>query len=83
MSMELVGCKSRIEKTLLGLEGLAVAEWNKEKKEVTVFHDPKILGIEKMQQSLLAVGHDIGDEMATEKAYKNLPPCCKYKREVK
>lgn len=76
-------CKSRIEKTLLGLDGLAIAEWNKEKKEVTVFHDPKKLSVDQMQESLLAVGHDTGDEMATEKAYKNLPPCCKYKREVK
>ena len=76
-------CKSRIEKTLLGLDGLAIAEWDKEKKEVTVFHDPKQLSVEKMQQSLLAVGHDTGDDMATDKAYKSLPPCCKYKREVK
>ncbi|ARN78711.1 heavy metal transporter [Nonlabens spongiae] len=76
-------CKSRIEKTLLGLDGLAVAEWDKEKKEVTVFHDPKRLSVEQMQQSLLAVGHDTDDDMATDKAYKNLPPCCKYKREVK
>ncbi len=74
-------CKSRIEKTLLGLGGVAIAEWDQEKKEVTVFHDPKTRSIEQMQQSLLEVGHDTGDEMATDKAYKSLPPCCKYKRE--
>lgn len=73
-------CKSRIEKTLLGLEGIATAQWDQDKKEVTVFHDPQALTKEQMQQSLLEVGHDTGDEMATDNAYKSLPPCCKYKR---
>lgn len=75
-------CKSRIEKTLLNMEGIALANWDQKSKTVTVTYDPKTVKKNNMQKAVAAAGHDTKNTIATDEDYNNLPPCCNYKREV-
>jgi len=76
-------CKSRIEKTLLNVPGVAIANWDQKSKTVTVFHDPSTVSKKEMQKAVADVGHDTKDIKADNKDYDSLPPCCNYKRESK
>ncbi|MGB5983605.1 MAG: heavy-metal-associated domain-containing protein [Nonlabens sp.] len=76
-------CKSRIEKTLLNVQGVAVANWDQKSKTVTVLHDPSTVSKKEMQHAVAGAGHDTKNVMADDQDYNSLPPCCNYKRESK
>jgi len=73
-------CETRIENAINELEGVVWADWELETMELTVKFDPSIISLEEIKQKAAAVGHDTDDVRATEKAYENLHPCCKYER---
>ena len=76
-------CKTRIEKAANAVDGVEKAEWDKEKKELTVTYNPEITNIETIEKEVAAVGHDTDNVKATDEVYNDLHSCCKYDRPEK
>lgn len=73
-------CKERIE-SAVDVKGVKYAEWNKKTKILTVTYKPSVISIDEIKKRIIQVGHDVDSLKADEKAYQQLPQCCKY-REV-
>ncbi|TYA74876.1 heavy-metal-associated domain-containing protein [Seonamhaeicola marinus] len=82
-SMEVDGvcmmCKSRIEKASLNTKGVKSAIWNVKTHELRLIYDERKTNLEKIESSILAVGHDVKDKKATDEAYNSVHPCCRYR----
>ena len=74
------GCKKRIEKAALGVDGVSLAEWDKETKMIKVTMDEQV-NIATVASSIEAIGHDTEFNKAIQTAYDDLPGCCQYDRE--
>jgi hypothetical protein len=44
-------------------------------------HNTLSLSLEKIKESIVAVGHDTKDIKAKDEVYNNIDPCCKYRDE--
>ena len=73
-------CETRIEKAINEMEGVFWSDWELETLELTVKYDPNIVTLEQIKEKAAKVGHDTDEVRATEEAYENLHPCCKYER---
>ncbi|WP_299060061.1 heavy-metal-associated domain-containing protein [uncultured Polaribacter sp.] len=77
-------CKKRIETAALKSKGVKFAMWNVKTHQLNVIMDERKTDVETIQQSILAVGHDVFDVndkklLATKNAYSSVHPCCKYR----
>jgi Cu(I)/Ag(I) efflux system membrane fusion protein len=72
-------CKTRIEKTALGIDGVTRAEWDIDTKVLTLQFDSAKTKLEAISAELAKVGHDTDRDKADDKVYNALPPCCKYR----
>ena len=72
-------CKTRIEKAALEVAGIKEANWDVEKKLLSVNTDPQQYNQDILQQAMAAVGHDTENYTATDEAYESLHNCCKYR----
>ena len=90
ISMEVDGicgmCKKRIETAALKTKGVKFAIWSVETHQLNVIMDERKTDVAKIQQNILAVGHDVfglneTKLEASEEAYNNVHPCCKYRDE--
>lgn len=73
-------CKTRIEKAARAA-GATFAEWNIDKKELTVKYASTSTNAAKIKESIANAGHDTPGFKASDKAYNNLHECCKYDRD--
>lgn len=73
-------CKARIEKATSTVTGVASATWDVDTKMLTVKYDKELTDENIIEKAAAAVGHDTEGTRATNEAYDNLHPCCKYKR---
>jgi len=73
-------CETRIEKAAKGVDGVKEAEWDKEKKELTITFDPDVTNLETIEKEIAAVGHDTESVKAKDEIYEALHSCCKYDR---
>lgn len=73
-------CKTRIEKTANGMEGVSDAVWDKESNALTVNLDSKV-EVSEVHKLIASVGHDTDKITAPDDVYNALPGCCHY-REV-
>lgn len=73
-------CKARIEKAAIGVEGVSNAVWDVDTKTLSVSYDTAQTSTEDIEKATAAVGHDTKSVQATDEAYANLHPCCKYER---
>lgn len=71
-------CKDRIEKAIK-IKGLKNGEWDVESKLLTVTYDPIKTSLQKIQNRVVAVGHDIETKKANISVYEALPACCHYR----
>jgi len=71
-------CKTRIEKAAK-IEGVTKAEWDKQKKMLTLSYIPSTVSADQVQKKIAAAGHDTGNYRADDKVYNSLPACCKYR----
>jgi len=71
-------CKPRIE-AAAGGRGVQSATWHAETKMLTLTYDPSKTTIQKIQQRIIDVGHDVGDKKAENVVYDALPACCAYR----
>ena len=73
-------CKKRIETAALKVDGVQSAVWNENSKKLSVKYSVhKREAIDEVERKISAVGHDAGNEKATDEAYKSLPECCQYR----
>jgi copper chaperone CopZ len=73
-------CETRIEKAAKGVEGVNLAEWDKETKLIEVTFNPELTSKDKIQEAIAEVGHDTPLHRADNEVYEKLPGCCKYER---
>lgn len=73
-------CESRIEKATKSVEGVTMADWDKESKMMKVTFDSETTNIHKVHMAIAKVGHDTEMHKADDKVYAALPGCCLYDR---
>ncbi|WP_276484804.1 TonB-dependent receptor domain-containing protein [Paraflavitalea pollutisoli] len=71
-------CKNRIENAAKG-KGVHSATWDIESKLLTLTFLPGKTSVEKVQNRIVAVGHDLETRKAKDVAYNQLPKCCYYR----
>lgn len=74
-------CKAKIESAATKA-GATNANWSDETYMLVVNYDESKTNVMDIEKSVAAVGYDTQDVKATEAAYKKLPKCCQYKRDV-
>ncbi|WP_163707567.1 heavy-metal-associated domain-containing protein [Mangrovibacterium lignilyticum] len=73
-------CEKTIEKAALSVEGVSVADWNKETKQIEVTFDDAKTDVHKVHMAIAKSGYDTDMHKATAEAYEALPGCCQYDR---
>ena len=76
-------CKNTIEKAANGVEGVASANWDVDKKKIDVSFDDTKTDAMAIHKAIAASGYDTEKVAGSEDAYKNLPGCCQYDHEMK
>lgn len=71
-------CKHRIENAAKG-KGVNSAIWDVDAKILTLDFNPKRTTIAKVEDRIVAVGHDLENKKADDNVYKALPECCLYR----
>jgi len=72
-------CKMRIEKAALGVKGVKYALWDIPSHQLSLIIDERKTDPMKIKTAIVAVGHDTKELKATEEAYDEVHPCCKYR----
>ena len=71
-------CKTRIE-SALKIKGVKMGVWDVDTKMLTLEYDTSQISIDKIQNKILSVGHDLVGKKAKDNIYKQLPECCHYR----
>lgn len=74
-------CKMRIEKAALGVNGVKYALWDIPTHQLSLVMDERKTNTMEIKSALVAVGHDTKELKATQEAYDNIHPCCKYRED--
>ncbi|SFZ93069.1 Copper chaperone CopZ [Flaviramulus basaltis] len=75
-------CKNTIEKAANGVEGVANANWDVDKKKIDVSFDEAKTDVIAIHKAIAASGYDTEKVAANDEAYKGLPGCCQYDHEM-
>lgn len=75
-------CKARIEGAV-DVKGVMQANYANETQKLRIKYAPEKIQKEKIEQLILAKGHDINGKKASDSAYNQLPPCCRYRTAAK
>ena len=73
-----VQCKDRIENAVKG-KGVKTASWDVDSKQLLLVYNPSKIALEKIQNKIVAVGHDLENKKAKNVVYNALPQCCHYR----
>jgi len=71
-------CKGRIEDALK-LKGISKAIWDVDTKLLSIQFDAKKISLDKIENTIVAVGHDLVNKKAKDFIYQDLPDCCHYR----
>lgn len=74
-------CKMRIEKAALGVPGVKYASWDIPTHQLSLVVDERKTNSMKVKSAIAEVGHDTKELKATEEAYDQIHPCCKYRED--
>lgn len=74
-------CKERIEKAALNVKGVKYASWDIPTHQLSVIMDERKTDAMQIKTAIVGVGHDTKELKATEEAYNNVHPCCKYRED--
>ncbi len=74
-------CKSTIEEAVKSLNGVNVADWNVETKQMHVSFNIDKVSLDKIHKTIAAAGYDTEKVKGDDNAYDKLPECCQYTRE--
>ncbi len=72
-------CKATIETAAKSVEGVSVADWNAENKELHLHFDPQQTNVDAISKAIAKVGYDTDKDQADQATYDALPACCKYR----
>jgi copper chaperone CopZ len=75
-------CKKTIEKAANGVEGVASANWDVDKKKIDISFDDTKTDAMAIHKAIAASGYDTEKVAGDEESYKNLPDCCQYDHEM-
>jgi copper chaperone CopZ len=75
-------CKSTIEKAANNVDGVASANWDKDKKKIDVSFDNSKTDEMAIHNAIAESGYDTEKVAGSEEAYENLPDCCKYDHDM-
>ncbi|MDF1673518.1 MAG: heavy metal-associated domain-containing protein [Vicingaceae bacterium] len=70
-------CKQRLEKAMAYEKGIKSSKLDVESATLTVVFKPNKTTPDKIRTSISKTGYDADKIKAEEKAYNNLPDCCK------
>ena len=73
-----IQCKERIEKAAKG-KGVKSAKWDIDSKQLSLVYDLSLVSLDKIENRIIAVGHDLENKKAKNSVYKGLPSCCHYR----
>lgn len=73
-------CKRTIEGSLINVNGVSKASWDKETKMMKVTFDESIITLKEIKQKIADVGYDSDELSASSEAYNKLAGCCQYER---
>lgn len=73
-------CERTIEGSLKNVDGVALADWDKETDQMTVSFNPEVITLDAIKQKIADVGYDSDTHRAKDEVYNNLPGCCQYER---
>lgn len=73
-----VMCKDRIE-GILKVKGVKTAGWDIDTKQLSLVYNPSIITLDKIENRIVAIGHDLEIKKAKNIIYSQLPPCCHYR----
>jgi outer membrane receptor for ferrienterochelin and colicins len=71
-------CKSRIE-TAVKSKAVKKASWDVDSKILSLTYNPAQISLDKIQNRIVAVGHDLDSKKAKDNIYAALPSCCHYR----
>ena len=74
-----VMCKMRIEKAALGVPGVKYANWDIPTHQLSLILDERKTNSMEIKTALVEAGHDTKELKATEEAYNQVHPCCRYR----
>ena len=75
-------CKTTIEEAANGVDGVAKATWDVDKKKIDVSFDDSKTNEMAIHNAIAASGYDTEKVSGDEEAYENLPGCCQYDHEM-
>jgi len=75
-------CKKRIEKAV-DLKSVGHAEWNSDTKKMIITYRADKIELETIKEAILAIGHDVEGNLASNEIYQALPACCQYRGTAK
>ncbi len=70
-------CKERIENAA-DIKGVKICKWNPDTKIATLTFDSKKTTLNAIENAIANAGYETSSHKANQKAYNNLPECCKY-----
>jgi Cu(I)/Ag(I) efflux system membrane fusion protein len=73
-------CKDRIEKAAKAVNGVTLASYDIENKELHLNFDRTKTSVDDISQAVAKAGHDTDKYEADDATYKALPGCCKYRK---
>lgn len=76
-------CKEKIQETALAVDGVSMADWNKESQMLSVTFDDSKTSLEKVEIAIAKTGYDTANHKATDEDYNKLPKECKYRESDK
>jgi copper chaperone CopZ len=69
-------CRERIEGKLNYTKGIKFAELDMETKKVTVKYTSKKISLQKIKETIAAIGYDADEVKAKQEDVLKLPKCC-------
>jgi outer membrane cobalamin receptor/copper chaperone CopZ len=71
-------CKDRIENGLK-LKGVKKAVWDVDSKQLALVYNPAIITLDRIENKIVGLGHDLENKKAKKVIYDALPSCCHYR----
>ena len=73
-------CKSKIESTVLSIEGVTKAQWDVNTKILLIKFKSDITSLNEIQKEIADIGYDNEGYKAADVVYHKLHYCCQYER---
>ncbi len=74
-----IQCKDRIEGAVK-VKGVKSAYWDEDTKMLSLVYNPSKISLDKIENRIVAVGHDLENKKAKDRVYNALPDCCLFRK---